>query len=164
MRFISYKYQRIFFIVAILLILCLYLFHASNILKRYLRYEIFQSRVIVFNESLPMPIVSLILNSDRDAENNDSVVGMNYTASLRGHPLPGWAYKTYRNHDKENHWQDYIDVNVVNYDHYDDVKAKQSNEPIWPLRMHYATGERSSGFVITGYCRHFNLSRGINKL
>src|SRR5271154_6912350 len=102
MRSITYKYQRIFFIIAIVLILSLYLYHASIIIRRYLQYEILQSRVIIFNESLPMPIVSLNLNSDRDVKRNHSLVTMNFTASLRGHPLPPWAYTVFHSHDEDN--------------------------------------------------------------
>lgn len=141
--------QHALLLVASAVAIALFIYHSYTIISRRLRREILQVHKAVLNESLPMPIVTVQLDSHRMPNSSRSIVKIRYEAFLNKKRLPKWAFSTSYGSDEEIEFgrQDNILVNVVPPEDY--LYAKKLGQ--WPLRMHYANGRRESGFQIIGY-------------
>lgn len=110
-----------------------------------MKHEILEIRKIVDNESLPMPIIQMIFDSFRHQNSNLPFTEMRFSAYFNDKLVPDWAYVN-GSFLSDVLREDYIIVNVVDANNYDDVK-KQSK---WPLRTNYSTGAKKFGYLIEG--------------
>lgn len=97
----------------------LFCYHASTILGRYLKHEILEVRSVVLNESLPMPIIEVRLNSNRHPNSSRPFAAINFSAWNAGDEFPQWAALIlhYRSRFLS---QDTIRLNVVSAQNYND--------------------------------------------
>lgn len=58
--------KHTFFVVIFLIATALCIYHSYTVIYRHVKYEILEIRRVVYNESLPMPIVTLQLDSYRN--------------------------------------------------------------------------------------------------
>lgn len=143
--------KQLLYIVTFTMSTAVFFFHCYKIISRHFKYEIFEIHKLVYNDSLPMPLVKLELNSQRSLNNSCPYAEMSLEASMDRNPVPNWAIWTIHSRTK-GWWADTIIVNAVKPSNYDVVKSLGQ----WPLRTKYATGKKDSGFRIYGYLNATN--------
>lgn len=139
--------QQTFLLATSVVAMLMFIYHSYTIIRRHLRYEILVVHKVLFNESLPMPIISMVLASQRNANSSTPFANIRFSATFNSEPLPKWAYLNYSELVPSVLWQQIIELNIVSIDNYDYVK---NNSNLWPLRVHDASWNGRSGFSVTG--------------
>lgn len=124
------KQQALLLAITIIAI-CLFFYHSSTILSRFLKYEIIQTSNTFFNDSLPLPVIRLTFNSEWHENSSRPFVTIRYTAALDNMALPEWGFNRSSARVDKHLLQDYFDVNVVNAKNYEYVKRQGG----WPLSV-----------------------------
>lgn len=91
MHKINFRYQlttkHVLLLVASLIAGSLFAFHSYTIISRHLEREILQVYKVILNDSLPLPIVTLQLDSFRNPSSVRHPVKMGFNAYLNRLPL-----------------------------------------------------------------------------
>lgn len=135
----------------------LFLFHSYTIVQRFANFETLILLKTVYNDSLPMPIVSLTLRSWRHVNSSRPHPQIRFDVLINRQPIDPLALV--REHFQmqllswmKELWEDSVYVNVVNESNYEYAKARS----IWPLSVRYATGDRNMGFTIMAFVNASN--------
>lgn len=105
--------------------------------------EFLESQKIVYNQSLPMPVIRLLLKSRRNINSSRPFLHFNYcAATFNRQPIPDWALYNYTYQDA-THANEHIYINAVDATNYERAKTSSTD---WPLRTEYVTGESDNGF------------------
>src|SRR5271154_3848809 len=92
---IKFRKKQVFLLVAAVVATCLFIYHSTTIVGRHLKYEILEVHSILYNKSLPMPIVTMQLDSRRHPNSTRPYTKISFDVSLQSVPLPDWSYQTY---------------------------------------------------------------------
>lgn len=139
--------QKAHFAILFIIATSLFFFHSYAVVSRFLKFEILEVHKSLYNESLPLPLVALIIDSQRNFNNGRPFLEMHrFESYLNQHPIANWAITTER-YEYANKLQQYFFLNVVNASNYEHAKGIVN----WPLRTHFVTGERDNGFKIDAF-------------
>lgn len=139
------SFKKAVYSIIFIISTAVFLFHAYIIIIRHLKYEILEIHKVIYNDSLPMPVVSMSFESMRNLNNSFPFAEMSYKATIDKNSVPDWAISHI--HDRSQNWLiDAVMVNAVAPANYEIAKSLGE----WPLRVHYATGKKESGFKIYG--------------
>lgn len=133
-----------------------FLVHSYVVVSRFFKFEILEIHKVLYNQSLPLPLISLTLASKRNTKSSQPFLDVyKFEALLNRKPIPSWAY-VHERYMSNVKLQNNLYINVVNASNYAHVKALE----VWPLRSGYVTGERDNGFAISVY---FNASNFVEE-
>lgn len=127
----------------------LFFYHSSTILSRFLKFEIIQTSNAFYNESLPLPVIRITLNTERHENSSRPFATIRYTATVDNEALPEWAFNRSSARVDKHLLQDYLDVNIVSARNYEYVKKHGG----WPLSVN----DCNSGDIAFG-----NISMDLN--
>lgn len=128
------QHNKLIFGILLLLTTVLFSVHTYVTVARYLRHEFHQIVTIAQKDSLPLPVVTLLLNSNRNPASliKTKPISMNFSYSIDGEAVQPWAVVEYHDQTVNQH---YVTINVIDSDTlysmnltYDDVRE------MWPLK------------------------------
>lgn len=129
-------------------------YHSYTVICRYVKVEILQIRKFVYNETLPMPIVRLLVESRRNISSRHPFLEVqSFQATFKHNLIPEWALynETFRTATK---LQQYIFFNAVKDSFFEEAKTFSWSS--WPLRTDYVTGGRDNGLALYFYINSSN--------
>lgn len=131
-HYVQNPYLYVFFAAT-----ALFSLHSSTVLRRFFKHEMIKMRREIYNQSLPMPLVSLSLESERRFNNNLPFAEMRFEPYFNRQPLDSWEYTIYQYGYSET-LVNGIDVNAVPEEEFEHAKALSR----WPIRTEYITVNR----------------------
>lgn len=71
----------------------LFVFHSSTVIGRYLKFEFLEVHRVLYNQSLPMPILRVFLKSRRNINSSRPFPEIeNFAITFNRQNIPDWAY------------------------------------------------------------------------
>lgn len=111
----------LFYMPALAATTAIFFYHSYTIISRFLKFEILELHEVIYNESLPMPLVAIYLESWRNANSSSPFAEMRNEAYLNRKPVPSWAIV--ESHDRyPGYLRDSFKLNVVSADNYEYAK------------------------------------------